>query len=263
MSEPIGDVAPGHPGGASLPRVWARLRLAAWLAFAMHLVAGLAMVIVLRHGLETQADLTNRLLFLVEHTGMWTTGWLTWNAAALSILYFYAAFAWAHKTDGKTSPSPLSFAVILSTAGIAADLAAEAIEMGILPSIARQALAELAHRPDQSTSAHVFLALHRIAVMLTGYLANGLYTLSAILLTWSTRHAYPAWVSIAGLAVGVSGLALSGVTLANSARGMVWANVVLVPCILIWQMGVALTATRRAEKAQATPADARQTMVKP
>lgn len=255
MPESIGEIAPGHPIGASLPRAWARLSLAAWLALAMHLVAGLAMAIVLRHGLETQADLTNRLRFLVDHTAIWTTGWLTWNAAALSILYFYAAFAWAHQTDGRTATGPLRFAVILSTAGIAADLAAEAIEMGVLPGIARQALAELAHRPDQSTAADVFLALHRTAVMLTGYLANGLYTLSAILLTWSTRHAYPAWVSIAGLAVGVSGLALSGATLADSVGGMVWANVVLVPCILIWQTGVALTATQRAQSAQAKPAD--------
>lgn len=261
MPDRTGEVARGHPGRTGHPCVWGRLSLAAWLAFAMHLVAGVAMAIVLRHGLETQADLTGRLRFLVDHTAMWTTGWLTWNAAALSILYFYAACAWAHKTDGKTSTSPLSFAVILSTAGIAADLAAEAIEMGVLPGIARRALAELADRPDESTSAHVFLALHRIAVVLTGYLANGLYTLSAILLTWSTRHAYPVWVSIAGLAVGVSGLALSGAALANSVRDMVWANVVLVPCILIWQMGVALTAAQRAQKGQAPPAEVRRTAV--
>lgn len=227
-------------------RAWLRLRVAAWLALAVHLVAGLALAVILRQGLETNPILEARLTFLVEHTLLWVGGWLTWNAAAISILYFYAALTWAHATDGKTATTPLTFAVILSAIGVAADLSAEVIEMGVLPDLARQALIEAGRGVGQMTAASTFLALHRTAVVLTGYLANGLYTSSAILLTYSTCHAYPRWVWMAGVGVGVSGLALSGASLVGSVTGMYVANVVLVPCIVLWQAGVAITAATRA-----------------
>ena len=226
-------------------RVWLRLRFAAWLALVIHLVAGFAMALILRQGLETNPDLEARLMFLVDRTPLWIGGWLTWNAAALSILYFYAAFAWAHATDGKTPTSPLAFAVILSTVGVAADLAAEAMEMGVLPGLARRVLADATHDVAHTTAVLTFLSLHRSAVMLTGYLANGLYTLSALLCVCSTRHAYPRWVWVAGLGVGMSGLALSEASLVNSIAGMFWSNVALVPCIMLWQIGVAVTAAKR------------------
>ena len=204
------------------------------------------MALILRQGLETNPDLEARLMFLVGHRPLWIGGWLTWNAAALSILYFYAAFAWAHATDGTTPTTSLTFAVILSAVGVATDLAAEAIEMGVLPGLARQALTEAAQGAAQTMAASTFLVLHRSAVVLTGYLANGLYTLSALLLTCSTCRAYPRWVWMAGLGVGILGLALSGASLVNSVAGMFWANVLLVPCIVLWQVGVAITAAKRA-----------------
>ena len=227
-------------------RVWLRLRFAAWLAVAVHLLAGVAMATVLRLGLDTTSDLPIRLRFLVESTPLWIGGWLTWNLAALSILYFYLAFAAAHATEKDAPITPLAFAAVLSIVGMAADLAAEAIEMGVLPGLARQALDAMARGVDQSTAAAAFFAFHRTAVVMTGYLANGLYTLSAIVLAWSTRRSYPQWVWMAGLGVGLSGLALSCASLANSVEGMFWSNVALVPCIVLWQLGVALTASHRA-----------------
>src|SRR5262245_10893019 len=219
----------------------ARLRWAAWLALAVHLPAGLAMAAVLRRGLETNPDLADRLRFLAEQTPWWWAAWLTWNAAALSILYFYAAFAEAHGSGGKAPGHLLRFAALLGAAGVALDLGAEAIEMGVLPELARQALAE----PADGPAASLFLALHRVAGMLAGYLANGLYTLAAVVLSWSTRRAYARRVRLAGLAVGASGLFLSGAALVNSTEGMLWANVVLLPCLLAWLLGVAIHAAGR------------------
>ncbi len=228
---------------------WRRLRTAALLSLGLHLVAGAAMLCILRHGLETNPDLRGRMTFLVDQTGLWVAGWLTWNAAALSILYYYAAFAWAHAADGKTSASPLHLAVILSTAGIAADLAAEAIEMGVLPGLAESALFEAHASRTGIINDTWFFTLHRTAVMLTGYLANGLYTLSALLLVRATRHAYPGWVQAAGWGLGAAGLCLSGATLGNAVAGMQWASAALVPCIVLWQLGVAISATQRLRSA--------------
>ena len=203
------------------------------------------MAFILSQGLETNANLEARLGFLADHTSLWIGGWLTWNAAALSILYFYAAFALAHAADGKTSAAVLIIAVLLGAIGVAADLAAEAIEMGTLPGLARHALTQTVQSAAWMTARSAFLVLDRTAVVLTGYLANGLYTCAALLLIASTRPAYPRWVWMAGLGAGASGLALSGVSLAHSVAGMYWANMALVPCLILWQLGVALTADRR------------------
>jgi len=82
--------------------------------------------------------------------------------------------------------------------------------------------------------------LHRVAVMLSGYVANGLYSVTALILVWGARHAYPAWVSTIGLAVGVFGIALSVAALLDSVGGMFWTNVFLVPCLLLWLAAVAI-----------------------
>ena len=194
-----------------------RLRRAALLAFCTHLIAGLGMAFVLRFGLETNPVLQDRLAFLVTHRALWTLGWLTWTAAAIAILYFYWTFADTHAVS--------RFAVLLTVAALGPDLAAQSIEIGVL--------AGLAAAPEQ------FLIMHRVAVMLSGYLANGLYSATAIMLAWAARHKYPVWVSTLGLAVGLFGVALSIAALLDSAAGMFWTNVLLVPTILLWLAAVA------------------------
>ena len=203
-----------------------RLRRAAIVAFCLHLLAGFSMAFVLRRGLQTNTVLQDRLAFLLNDRVFWTVGWLAWTAAALAILYFYIAFAEAHQ------PS-MRFAVLLTVAAIGPDLAGQAIEVGVLPSIAN-------HAYGANTAPELFLMVHRAAVMLSGYLANGLYSLTALMLAWRTRHAYPSWVWLAGVAVGVFGLMLSVAALMDSTAGMFWTNVLLVPTILLWLGGVAV-----------------------
>ena len=200
----------------------AELRRAAWVAFAAHLLAGTALALILRHGLETNPDLAGRMRFLAEHRTLWISGWLTWNVAALSMLWFSVSFAEAH--------GGLRIAVALVSAAVAADLGAEAIEMGVLPSL--------------SVSSE-FLTWHRVCVMLTGYLANGLYTFASILLAWKARREYPGWVSALAVGVALFGTLLSASALAGSTKGLFWSNAGLMPCLLGWMVGVALTATGR------------------
>jgi hypothetical protein len=197
-----------------------RLRRAALIAFCLHLIAGLAMAGILRRGLDTNPSFVDRVAFIADHRLIWTVGWLTWTAAAGGILYVFLAFTETHQS--------LSWVPLLITAAaIGPDLAAQAIEIGILPSLVD---------PER------FLTLHRVAVMLSGYLANGLYSVAALMLTWSARRKYPIFVSAPGMAVGVFGLALSIAALLDSPGGMFWANVLLVPAILLWLAAVALAA---------------------
>lgn len=210
---------------------WSRLRQAAWLAFAAHLVAGIAMALILSHGLETNADIVSRLRFVAERRLLWTAGWLSWTAAAVTILLLNARFAAAHRSRG-VPPALLRAAVGLTVVAVAADWTAQAIEVFVLPDLARAA------------NATGFLAWHRTAVVLTGFLANGLYTTSTLLLVWASRRAYPQWIRAAGFGVVVGGSLLSAAAWADSATGMLLANVVLVPCLLAWLAGVATSASQ-------------------
>ena len=118
-------------------------------------------------------------------------------------------------------------------AALAPDLSSQAIEIGVLPTLASQAL-------GPHGSPEIFLHLHRIAVLLSGYLANGLYSTSALILAWSARHIYPAWITAAGLAVAAFGFALSVAALMDSVAGMFWTNVFLVPSLLLWLGALAI-----------------------
>ncbi|HXB56326.1 MAG TPA: hypothetical protein VN461_16240 [Vicinamibacteria bacterium] len=212
---------------------WPRLSRAAWLAFAAHLTAGLVMALILRNGLETNADLADRLRFVDQRRLLWTAGWITWTVAAITILNFYARFAVAHGSLG-ASPALLRSAVLLTVAAVGADWTAQAVEIFVLPGLAG------------AGNAPSFLAWHRAAVLLTGFLANGLYTISALLLVWASRRAYPRWIQMAGFGVVAGGSILSAMAWANSAAGMLFANVLLVPCLLVWLAGVAASATLHA-----------------
>jgi hypothetical protein len=205
-----------------------RLRRAAVIALFVHLVAGLCMAIILRRGLETNPDLPDRLAFVASHRLLWSAGWLSWTAAAIAILYFYIAFSDAHQLKSR-------FAVYLTVVALGPDLTAQAIEIGVLPG--------LAHAAPES-----FLLMHRSAVVMSGYFGNGLYSLTALILVWSSRRVYPVWVSAFGFLVGIFGLMLSVTALMDSAAGMLWTNVVLVPSLLIWLAGVALRTEQKPSK---------------
>jgi hypothetical protein len=84
-----------------------------------------------------------------------------------------------------------------------------------------------------------FLAWHRAAVVSTGFLANGLYTISALLLVWASRRAYPRWIQVAGFGVVTGGSILSTAAWVDSPVGMLVANILLLPCLLVWLAGVA------------------------
>ncbi|MCP4036456.1 MAG: hypothetical protein GY733_05935 [bacterium] len=225
---------------------WKRLEWASWISIATHLAAGLAMAGILRQGLETNPDLHERLRFLAEQPLLWCSGWLPWNLAALSILYFFFCFQRAHESSEQEDGRGARIAVYLGAAAVAPDLAAQAIEMGLLPNLAAAALEAARDHPEQTLDARIPLLVHRSAVLLTGYAANTLYTTATLLLLIATRSSYPPRVLLCGSLVVASGAGLSVAALLDSVTGMFFANLVLVPSLLLWQLQIALDAARSA-----------------
>jgi len=224
-------------------RRWNRLSKAAFITAVIHFVAGLFMAIVLRNGLDT-ANLPDRLSFLSEQWTLWFIGWLTWNLAALAILYFYFCFANAHSENNKHA-NLLHFAVLLTASGMAIDFCAEAIEVGVIPNLAQMILVHSGNVAE--TAQQIFLALHRTAVMMTGCFANELYTVSAAILVYATWKHYNWLVRSEGCLLVIGGSWLSIACLFNSVSGMFFANLILLPMLILWLLTIAYLSWQKAK----------------
>jgi hypothetical protein len=183
-------------------RLAPRLRaLAPYLCALLNGLAGLALLLVLRPGTEAGGSLGARAAYITAHPVAWRLGWLLWMLAALSLLGLYAW--WGARL---ARPAVGLFALGLATLGLVCDFLGESLLIAWIPE-------------------H-FTALHRPASLLTGGLANGLYTLAGITLTLATRWlARPLrlWAWAAWLA----GLSLSVATFLNDAPAQVFAGAAL------------------------------------
>jgi hypothetical protein len=218
---------------------WKRLHHASILALVIHVLAGLAMLFVLRQGLDTGGSLNDRLTFMTEHRWEWTCGWLPWNAAALSILYLFHTFARAHGAQDRVAAQYLTFAVIVTATAVPCDLSAETIQMALLPSLS----ANLLNNPGASHD--LFLALSRLSILLTGFLANALYTIAFLILILATRKRYNLAVVALGCIVVLTGVYLSYACLVASVSGMFWSNAIMLPCLVFWLLFVASSAANK------------------
>lgn len=168
-----------RPRGLSL----ADLR-SAWPAYfcaAANLVAIVAMATILMPG-TTLFPEAARADYVAENAGLWRLGWGLWVVAAISLLVFYRW--WTRRVAAGSA------ALWIAAAAFAADMIAESTLIALVPD-----------RPE----------LARPSFLITGGVANGLYTLAGMVLTRATplvhgRFAFWTW------AMWSTGLALSLVT---------------------------------------------------
>lgn len=222
-----------HDSQVELRSAWRRAEIAAWFALVAHLLAALALLVLLRDGLDTNPDASARLRYIAGHRAAWIGGWLTWHAASLSIVIFIILTALAAKSGARSALGRLAVACVI--AAFAMDFTGQTLLIGFMPSAA-----------DPLADAEFILRIHRIAVLLSGYAGNGLYTLATLLLAAQLWRESNALMRLAGLTIGVSGAALSIAALLNSADGMYWSNAILLPAILVWLAGIALLARQMA-----------------
>ena len=67
---------------------WRRLRVAAWVGLVTHILAGLAMLTVLRNGLETNPVFLERAKYIADHVGLWRLAWFSWTLIVIPVIYF-------------------------------------------------------------------------------------------------------------------------------------------------------------------------------
>lgn len=156
----------------------------AWPAYfcaAANFVAIVAMGTVLMPG-TTLFPEASRADYVAENTALWRLGWTCWIVAAISLLVFYRW--WRHRVDAGVAP------LWIAATAFAADMIAESTLIVLVPD-----------RPE----------LARPSFLITGGVANGLYTVAGILLARATpqvRERFALWT----WAMWSTGIALSIVT---------------------------------------------------
>jgi hypothetical protein len=185
-----------------------------YVAAALNVIAGAFMLLVLRHGLPGGGSTaSSRAAYVTSHVVLWRVGWLSWHLAAFSLIALIVVLADLFRTG---SPLACSLALVFAAAGLAGDLAAEAL------------LAGLAHVPASFGSAET------IPLLLTGYVGNGLYTLAGILVTWAGRRRLPSGLLyLAGLVL-AGGVWLSIATLVGSNWGETASTAIAIPAFIAW-----------------------------
>jgi len=163
------------------------------------------MVVVLAPGTPL-ADPDSRATYVSGHVLEWRLGWLTWVAAALSLLWFYL---WWRRRVG--APAVV---VAIAALGLVADLTAELV-----------LIAYLVTSPT-------------FAFTLTGGIANGLYTIAGIGLTLATRLTTleRAWAG----AMWAAGIALSIATFAEAHLATAVATAILFALFCPWCLYLAV-----------------------
>jgi len=154
--------------------------MAPYACAALNLAAVIVLALILAPGTTIVPSVDERVRYIAGHLVAWRAAWAVWMAAALSLLWFYAW--WRARVNGP------HVALAIALIGMAADWTAE------LSLIAAGAEGHAAVAP--------------FAFVLTGAVANGLYTIAGIILTLATplgtaARAYAAFMWSAGVLLSV------------------------------------------------------------
>jgi len=222
-----------------------RAVVVAYVCFGANLVASAAAALILRHGSDLH-PLAERSSWVLANVRDWRIAWGTWMVAGPTLVLFYAAFA---ATLSDEMRLVRGVAVATATAGLAADLYAEYLLAFLLP--ARYASLP----PGESTrvlltlpQTREVLAAEGTATLLTGALANGLYTIAGMMIAvaaHSTRG-FPralAWASAPAWALGI---ALSVSVMLRHPWATAVSMAALMACFLAWVAAVTHALWRRA-----------------
>lgn len=181
---------------------------APWGCAIANALAATLMLLGLRGGTEVVPSMAQRAAYITNHAALWRVGWLVWMIAAVTLVAFYAWWgAWL------ASRRLAVAAFIVAAVGLACDLFAESLFIGWLP--------------DRIET------IAPLASLLTGGAANGLYTLSGVMLTLATRALrgpLRAWA----WATWVSGFALTICSLVQNVPGMIIATSLLMTLLCPW-----------------------------
>ena len=200
----------------SSPTERSRGYVVAWLTAAANLIAAICLATILRPGLPGQGRSgAERVSYISRHIWVWRLGWISWHAAALTLIALFVVLA-LHERD--RTPALAVLALSCAGAGLAADLSAEAALIALLPGL----------------SGTAFVHAERAALLITGDVANGLYSLAGLFLTLAMWRSIGPGLRAVAMVVWIAGFALSAATIVDSTTGEAAATAIVMPAFVLY-----------------------------
>lgn len=190
-------------------RVAERIRASApYACGALNFAAVVAMAVALRFGTKIVPLVADRVSYMTQHWIAWRAGWCLWMAAALSLAAFYSWWG-SHLRDPRWGTT----ALVIVSMGLVCDLLAESLLIGWLP--------------------RDYERVAPLTTLLTGGVANGLYTVAGAILTIATPS-LSGWMRWTAWAIWAAGAALTICASAGFAQGIAVSTTVLFVLFCPW-----------------------------
>jgi hypothetical protein len=220
------------------------VRAAPWLCAVLHFAAIAFTAIFLRGGMLTEPKESIRAAYIADNAIAWSTGWLLWMIAAMSLVGFYAWWGSTLRLGPAFQPgkpdlrsSIATVAVLIAAFGTVFDFSGEGLSILVLVERAASALA-MEGELSSSWDPAAFISAERSFTLLSAGVANLLYTFGGILLTVITTE-LPEWVRTFMWMTWMAGIATTVAGVMNHVAGLVVSTAVLFPLFIIWTVWMA------------------------
>jgi hypothetical protein len=209
----------------SASRPVCNLTILAWVNVGLHL-AGLGLAAVgLRPGTPL-VPLAERLAYLAGSPPIWAIAWAVWMLCAVALVLFLIATA---QRIGDSN-GLVRLAVVAAVVGVAFDFWCDAVYIVVFPRLA-------ADPPQQA----LFLAVEQIMGIASLVIANGAYSLAALLLTLGLRgrQGLAPFTIVVGYGVFAFGMLLAAAGFTGVPWHTEWATGPTIGLYCIWAVLVA------------------------
>jgi hypothetical protein len=197
----------------------------AWLNIGLHLI-GLALAAAFIRPGSPLTPISERINYLVSSPAGWRFAWAVWVACSVAMVSYTLCIAAVIRSR------PARWAAGLALAAAAVDLTCDDLFIFLFPNLA--ARAEL--------NAEEFLHVERLTGLVSLTVANGLYSVSTLLMTLALCGR--PYVVPVGVAVFVSGMLLAAAGITGVPQHAFWATPATIGLYCVWVYLVARTLTR-------------------
>jgi hypothetical protein len=200
----------------------------AWLNISLHVV-GLGMAAAYIQPGSPLVSIAERRAYLAAWPPGWIAAWLVWAGCAGAMVAFTAAVA--RQVDVRLARWAAEFAVLAA----AVDLTCDGLFIARFPRMAAEA------------STDDFLHRERLTTFVSLFVANGLYSVSTLLLSLALRNRPGIGRAVVPVGVGVvvCGIALAAAGVTGVAEHAFWATGPTIGLYCVWVLLVSRSLTAR------------------
>lgn len=208
---------------------------AALIAVVINSLASGVLFFILRPGLDSSIQISERLSYIHHYRLLWVTSWCIWILAAVSLIYFFVHWGvLLEKLSQGKHRTKVIFGVLIGTLGMIPDTIAETLYTGLLPRLAEQGISILGS--GSRLAVLEFFNWEQVGILLTGFLGNGFYCIGGLTLNLVALNIkrFPRKWALACLPVWIFSFTLSVAALIGSTLGLMITTALTMASFVLW-----------------------------